>query len=115
MIRKDAVHRGLAEWKFGGEAAKVSVAAQEFAFDMVARMLAPHLKKTVRIVRFPSDKLPGTMLQYLDLDETRPEGLQALMRQARQDADMTNSAIQQGSPDGQLIEALFNDMPPRTI
>jgi hypothetical protein len=113
VIGKDTVHRGLLEWKLGGEAAKVAIAAQEFAFDMVAKLLVPHLKRPVRIIRFPSDKIPGAMLQYLDLDETRPEGLEALMRQARQDAHMTNSGIQQGTAEGKVIEALFNDMPPR--
>lgn len=105
--------RGLAEWKFGGEAAKVSIAAQEFAFDMIAKFLQPHLKKTVRIVRFPAEKIPGAMLKYLDLDETRPQGLEALMRHARQDAHMTNSEIQQGTAEGRAIQALFNSMPPR--
>lgn len=115
VIGQNDVHRGLLDWKFGGEAAKVSIAAQEFAFDMVAKLLVPHLKRPVRIIRFPSDKIPGAMLQYLDLDETRPEGLEALMRQARQDAHMTNSGIQQGTAEGKVIEALFNDMPPRAV
>ena len=113
VIRRDQIHRGLLEWKFGGEAAKVAIASQEFAFDMMAKFLLPHLKKPVRIVRFPSEKIPGAMLQYLDLDETRPEGLEALMRHARQDAHMTNSAIQEGTDEGRMIESVFNDMPPR--
>ncbi|WP_431065697.1 CBASS cGAMP-activated phospholipase [Methylotuvimicrobium sp.] len=114
VIQKDEAHRGLLEWKFGGGAANVSIAAQEFAFDMVAKLLLPHLKRTVRIVRFPAEKIPGDLLQYLDLDETRGKGLEALMRQARHDADMTNSGIQQGTAEGKMIEALFNDMPPLT-
>lgn len=113
VIGENEVHRGLLEWKLGGEVAKVSIAAQEFAFDMIAKFLIRHLNKRVRIIRFPSEKIPGAMLQYLDLDETRPEGLEALMRQARHDADMTNSGIQQGTADGLAIQALFNDMPPR--
>lgn len=113
MIAPGDVHRGLFEWKLGGEAAKVAIAAQEFAFDNMARFLIPHLKRSVRIFRFPSEKIPGAMLQYLDLDETRPEGLEALANQARQDADMTNSQIQQGTDQGKAIEALFNDMPYR--
>jgi len=113
VIQREAVHRGLGEWKFGGEAAKVSIAAQEYAFDMVATLLVPHLCKPVKLVRFPSEKIPGALLQYLDLDETRPEGLEAMVRQARQDAHATNSAIQRGTIEGKLIESLFNDMPPR--
>ena len=113
VIRRDQIHRGLLEWKFGGEAAKVSIASQEYAFDMMANFLVPHLKKKVSIVRFPSEKIPGAMLQYLDLDEIRAEGLEALMRHARQDAHMTNSTIQQGTHEGRMIESVFNDMPPK--
>jgi hypothetical protein len=113
IVPRDGVHRGLLEWKFGGEAAKVSIAAQEFAFDMMATFLRPHLKKEVSVLRFPADKIPGAMLQYLDLDETRPEGLEALMRQARQDAHMTNSQIQRGAAEGLSIKALFDSMPTR--
>jgi hypothetical protein len=112
-IPLQALDRGLLEWKLGGEAAAVSIAAQEYAFDMIATLLKPHLKKQVQIIRFPSDKIPGALLQYLDLDETRPEALAALIRHAHRDADLTNSSIQQGTADGQAIKALFNSMPPR--
>ncbi len=113
VIPLEGLDRGLVAWKFGGEAAKVSIAAQEYAFDMIVKLLQPHLKKRVRIIRFPSEKIPGALLQYLDLDETSPEGLDALVAHARRDADMTNSSIQQGAADGQAIYALFNDMQPR--
>lgn len=110
-IRREDVHRGLTAWQFGGGAAKVSISAQEFAFDHIVRMLRPYLKKKVRVLRFPSEKIPGAMLQYLDLDETRPEGLDALVRLGRQDADMTNSQIQAGTDDGLLIKDLFDHLP----
>ena len=113
IIPLEAVDRGLQDWKFGGEAAAVSIAAQEYAFDMIARLLQPHLKKQVRIIRFPSDKIPGALLQYLDLDETRPEALNALIRHAQRDADLTNSGIQRGTAEGQAINALFQSMTPR--
>ena len=113
VLGRDDLHRGIAGWKFGGEATTVSIAAQEFAFDMIAGFLLPHLRKRVQIVRFPSDKIPGALLQYLDLDETRADGLDALVRQARQDAHMTNREIEQGTENGRAIEALFNSMPLR--
>lgn len=113
IIPRDGRHRSLAKWKFGGGAAAVSIAAQEFAFDMIATFLRPHLKKQVRIIRFPSEKIPGAMLQYLDLDETRHEGLDALVQQARVDADMTNSRVYRDTDDGRAITNLFNAMPPR--
>jgi len=113
IVAESAVHRGLLDWKLGGEAAKISIAAQDFAFDANARFLLPYLTKKVRIVRFPAEPLPAGLLEYLDLDETRPEGLDALIRQARTDADMTNSKIQKGTDDGAAIQALFLSMPAR--
>ena len=115
IIPREKRHRGLKEWKFGGGAAAVSIAAQEFAFDMIAKFLCPHLKKSVRIIRFPAAKIPGAMLQYLDLDETRPEGINALVQQARVDADMTNSREYQETNGAQAINNAFNAMPPRAV
>lgn len=109
-ISREDVHRGLGAWKFGADAAKVSISAQEFAFDHIVRMLCPHLNRKVRVLRFPSEKISGAMLQYLDLDETRPDGLDALVRQGRQDADMTNSQIQAKTDDGLLIRDLFDNL-----
>lgn len=113
LIDKNSLDRGIVEWKFGGEAATVSIASQEFAFDMIGKMLLPHLKKTVKIVRFPTDKIPASMLDFLDLDETSAIGFNALKQQARNDANTTNSLIGSHTPDGLAIEALFNDMPAR--
>jgi uncharacterized protein len=110
QIHIGAVHRGLVEWKFGGEAAKVSLDAQEFAYDFVSRSICSHLQRQVRIVRFPADKIPASLLEYLDLDEIRPNALDALAQQARQDANMTNSQIMNKSGDGPLIEELFMSM-----
>jgi hypothetical protein len=115
VIPIDALDRGLAAWRFWGEAAKVSIAAQEYAFDMIVRLLEPHLKSRVRIIRFPSEKIPGALLKYLDLDETTPQGLEALMGQARRDADMTNSSIQRGTAEGKAIHSLFSDMSPQIV
>lgn len=115
LIDKKDVHRGLFEWKLGGEAASVSIAAQEYAFDMIAKFLLPHLKKKVSIIRFPAEKIPAAILKYLDLDETSEVGLRALKQQATNDASMINSEIQNNTPNGWMIKNLFNDMPAREI
>lgn len=113
LIHGSDVHRGLKEWKFGGEAAKVSLDAQEFAFDFISRAICPHLRRKVRIVRFPADKIPAALLDYLDLDEVRSHALTALVQHAQQDADMTNSQIMNKTGDGPLLEELFMSMTSR--
>ena len=107
-------HRGLPEWKFGGNAASLSVDAQEFAFDHMARKLTKHVNRKCSIVRFPHDKVPATLVPYLQLDDTREAAMNALITQARADADMTNSkcAYRDTDPEAELICSLFETTPP---
>ena len=112
--RRTDVHRDLAGWKFGGAAAALSIDAQEFAYDNIARMLVKHLNRPCEILRFPRDQVPAALLPYLDLDDTRPEAIDALVNQARTDADMTNSrCADPDSREGRLITRLFTDAPAR--
>ena len=112
QIAKGDLYRGLGEWKFGGEAAGLSIDAQAFAFDNMARMLARHVDRDCRVIRFPSDKVPGALLPYLDLDDTREAAMDALVNQARTDADMTNSRCGTERDEvASLICALFEEAP----
>ena len=112
QVAKTDVHRDLAAWKFGGAAAALSIDAQEFAYDNIARMLVKDLNRPCEILRFPRDQVPAALLPYLDLDDTRPEAIDALINQARTDADMTNSrCADAASREGRLITGLFNDAP----
>jgi hypothetical protein len=113
QIAEQAVHRGLSGWRFGGEAASLSIDAQQFAFDYMAKKLARHLRRNCRIVRFPSEKVPASLTPYLGLDDTRPEAIRALVNQARTDADMTNSMCNLASadPEAAMICALFETAP----
>jgi hypothetical protein len=116
QIPKASVNRGLKGWKFGGEAAGLAVDAQQFAFDNMAKKLARHVDRNCTVVRFPSEKVPAALIPYLSLDETRQEAINALINQARTDADMTNSkcAYADADPEAALICALFDSAPPRT-
>ena len=106
------VDRGLRDWQFGGAVASLAVDAQEFAYTNIARMLAPHLDRECEIIKFPRQNVPADLMQYLDLDDTRPEAVEALVNQARSDADMTNSLCSDPtSRDGQLIQRLFMEAP----
>jgi hypothetical protein len=116
QIAKNAVNRGLYEWKFGGEAAGLAIDAQQFAFDHMAKKLARHVERRCTVIRFPSEKVPAALIPYLGLDDTRPEAIEALINQARSDAQMTNSkcAYAEWEPDAALICALFQSAPPLT-
>lgn len=116
QVARQDVHRGLTGWKFGGNAAALAIDAQQFAYDHMAKKLAKHVDRPCTIVRFPSDKVPATLVPFLGLDDTRPEAIAALINQARTDADMTNSrcANRDRDPDAALICGLFDSAPPRT-
>ena len=116
QVAKADVDRGLPEWKFGGEAAGLSIDAQQFAFDHMAKKLACHVDRKCAVIRFPSEKVPAALIPYLGLDETRQEAIQALINQARTDADMTNSrcAYADADPEAALICALFTSAPALT-
>jgi hypothetical protein len=116
QIARTTVDRGLQEWKFGGDAAGLAIDAHQFAFDHMARKLARHVDRKCTVIRFPSEKVPAALVPYLGLDETRSEAVQALINQARTDADMTNSRCAYADTDAEaaLICSLFNTAPPRT-
>lgn len=84
-------HRNLMDWRFGADAATLSIDAQEFAFDNIARMLKGRLDRPCEIVRFPADKVPAALVRYLGLDDARDEAMDALIAQALADADMLNA------------------------
>jgi hypothetical protein len=113
QIAKDRLDRGLLDWKFGGEAAGLSIDAQQFAFDHMAKKLARHVDRLCEVVRFPSDKVPAALIPYLGLDETRPEGFEALINQAGTDADMNNSKSDKDH-EAALICSLFESAPQLT-
>ena len=120
QIARANVHRGLPGWKFGSDAASLSIDAQQFAYDHMAKKLASQITKCsgrkCTVVRFPAEKVPAALIPYLGLDDTRNDAIEALIRQAQTDADMTNSkcAYQDKDPEAALICDLFNAMPSLT-
>lgn len=114
-IAPNDVHRSMLQWKLGADVAPLSITAQEFAFDNMARMFANVLSKCgrqVHHVRFPQQKIPAAKLEYLGLDDSRPEAMKALISQASTDADMVKSACDDPrNSQGQLIHNLMMSLP----
>ena len=110
----DGVHRSLLDWQFGAGVGPLSISAQEFAYDNMARLLANQLTmlgKSVRTVRFPRKDVPASMMPFLSLDDTRPEAMERLVAQAHSDADLTRSARDDPrNPEGQAIKALLESL-----
>jgi uncharacterized protein len=108
--------RGLLDWKFGGEAAKLAVDAQEYAYDQMARMLSRHLDRQCDVIRFPREHIPAALMKYLDLDESSQEAANALVARALSDAQMTNGKCgDQKDREGQIVSRLFNEIPAAAV
>ena len=113
LIDADDVDRGLAGWRFGGAVVTLALGAQEFAFDNMARMLARHVDRDCRIVRFPHGRVPAEIMKYLDLDETGTAAMDALVGQAQTDVYETLSRCGDAADaNGQLLHTLLNELPP---
>jgi hypothetical protein len=116
-IAKSDLDRGYGDWQFGAKAASLSIAAQEFAFDNMARMFAQEftdLGRPISVVRFPKGDLRPDIVPHLELDNSSVEAMTALIDQARADVNLAKSACDDsGDATGQLIKSLFEDMPCR--
>ena len=111
----ESAHRSMLDWSLGADVAPLSIAAQEFAFDHMARLLTNAISncgRAIRRVRFPNKPVPASMMPYLALDDTRPEAMDRLVGQAHTDADLTKSACDDvNSEDGRMIRRLMHDLP----
>jgi predicted acylesterase/phospholipase RssA len=111
----ESAHRSMLDWRLGADVAPLSISAQEFAFDHMARLLANAISgcgRQIRRVRFPNKPVPASMMPYLALDDTRPEAMDRLVAQANTDGDLTKSACDDpNSEDGRMIRRLMNDLP----
>ena len=108
-------HRSMLEWALGADVTPLSISAQEFAFDHMARLLASAISKygrPIRRLRFPNKPVPASMMPYLALDDTRQEAMDRLMAQAHTDADLTKSFCDDpDSEDGKMIRRLMYELP----
>lgn len=115
----ETAHRSMLDWSLGADVAPLSIAAQEFAFDNMARLLANAMTncgRSIRRVRFPNKPVPASMMPYLALDDTRPEAMDRLIGQANTDADLTKSACDDlNSEDGRMIRRLLLDLPAMSV
>lgn len=112
-------HRSMLGWKLGADVAPLSISAQEFAFDNMARLLSNVLTdcgRPVRTLRFPKKDVPAEMMPFLALDDTRRAAMDRLVQQAGADADITKSACDDPrNQDGEVVRSLMESLPPMPV
>ena len=113
LIGPEDLNRGLSGWQFGGGAVSLSLDAQGFVFNEMARMLSHHVERECQIVHFPHGTVPANFMGYLGLDETDNVAMDALVAQAQADVNETLSCCRNTADcRGQLLHALFNGLSP---
>lgn len=112
LIEAGDVDRGLFGWLLGGAVINVSLRAQEYANHNMAQFLSVHVRRQCTVIRFPQGTVPANLMQYFDLDETRPKALQAMGEQANNDVSETLRRTDRcrSSADG-LIHSLLMGIP----
>ena len=110
-------HRDLRGWNLGSDIASLMISAQQTAYDHMAMKLASFVTQSTqrecRVMRFPAETPPEAIRPYQGLDDTRPEAVDAHVRQAQADANETNSRLsrkESGSVE-QAIWDVFDSMP----
>lgn len=115
FIDANSAHRSVLNWLLSSDVVSVSISAQEYAFDNIARLLASTISKyraSIRRLRFPTSPVPGDMMHYLGLDDTRKKAMDRLISQAKSDADLTLSVCdEQRDQAGEMINQLMLDLP----
>ena len=112
----ESAHRSLLDWWFGALVPALGISSQEFATDNVVRMVAAAIGdeggRQIRRVRFPASAVPRSVSGRFALDDARDASMDALVRQAHVDADLTKSICDdRNSRDGEMIACLMNELP----
>lgn len=112
-IGSHEVHWGLGQWKFGGRVAALSLDVQEDVSWHIALLLSKHINREICLVRFPQGVVATELHDYLDLDETRPKALEALVMQAQADVNETIAyCADESNLEGRKLKALLMNIPP---
>jgi predicted acylesterase/phospholipase RssA len=108
------LQRGLAGWKVGSKALELSMNAQAAAaHELVGRMVTQFgkLGRRISYVRCAETKPSSEQAKDLALDNASNDALGLLARFGAQDAIATYKWVQDNSPQGAVIRAIFDSMP----
>jgi hypothetical protein len=108
------VKAGLLDWKAGSKALELSMNAQAQASASMTQRLAKEfvkLGRKVSVVRCSEGRLSTEHSSVLALDNPATEALDLLVSLAEADATETFRWVQEKTPAGLALEAVFNRMP----
>lgn len=108
------LHRGLMDWRAGAGALELAMNAQSQAAQHQAEHLVRALKRRgidIEVVRLKESPPSGSMARCIGLDRANEEAVQALINHGETDGTEAYRMVQQGTPEGNLINEIFTRMP----
>ena len=107
VMNHDDPHWGFQEWKFGGEALKMSLDAQAGVFDHLANSFLPHLDRRVTIIRLPQIPPSAPQSKLLGLDCTSKASYDLMSTLASRAVDETNRLMADKTREAEAIKSLL--------
>lgn len=106
----EQLQRGLLDWKAGASALELSMNAQAAAANEQAKLLVRQLKRhgtDIEVYRCHETAPSESMAALIGLDRADPEATKALIQHGAEDATTIFQEIQQKTPNGQILEQIF--------
>lgn len=107
---RDGVNRGLLHWKFGGEAANMSITVQGFGWDFIAKKLMiqfGRLGMQIEYARIENPHVTEAQARQLKLDLATPPALTLMKQLGEHQAQSVLSECANHTPLGNLVTSLF--------
>jgi len=106
----EQLQRGLLDWKVGASALELSMNAQAAAANEQVKLLVRQLQRhgtDVKVYRCHETAPSESMASLIGLDRADPEATKALIQHGAEDATTIFQEIQQKTPNGQILEQIF--------
>lgn len=113
VIEKSDVNFGLTDWKVGVGALETSLDAQASGTQFMAKLLCPHLKANVEIIRLAYDAPSNEQAMCVALDRADKKAITALTDMAKSDAENNILGVESrhSEEDKKLLRDIINSMP----
>lgn len=105
------IDRGMLGWKFGGEAAGMSIEVQASGYHHMASRFAGHFGRLgydIRYERIANPKVSADQSRHLRLDLATPDALDLLERLGSKTAQDVQSECERGTALGTMVTSIFS-------
>ena len=104
-------NRGMAGWKFGGEAAGMSIDVQGTGYNEMAKRFAGHFRMLgfdIGYERVKNPHVTAAQAKELKLDRATPEALNLLLKLGDKAAQDVQAACREKNPLGEMVTSIFS-------